>query len=417
MGALMKVLWVKANKILPVHSGGDIRSYNIARQLARQHQLTFLSYYDGKRDPDYERQLAESFPEAVSISTGKQQSSTVVRALDYARRLPLPRPYAVERFASAEVRATLSRWFQERAFDIAVCDFLDAAVNFPNELRIPSVLFQHNVESEIWRRHAETESNPIKRRAYALEFRKMLRYERNTARKCHHIIAVSEHDRSLMEAWVEGGRITVVPTGVDLEQYQPDFSSRRGLPVVTFVGAMDWEPNVDAMEYFCHAIWPSVVARVPQAKLRIVGRNPGERVCNLASDSVEITGRVPSVVDHLRQATVVVVPLRIGGGTRLKIYEAMAAGKAIVSTSVGAEGLDVHHGKDIVLADNPKAFGEAVVTLLGDDNLRWKYEQAAADLAKQYDWAVIARKFERTLEIIAGKQGTPERAQADVHVG
>jgi glycosyltransferase involved in cell wall biosynthesis len=318
-------------------------------------------------------------------------------------------PYAVGRFGSAGVRQKLSDWFQERRFDVAICDFLDAAVNFPADLTIPSVLFQHNVESEIWRRHSATESNPLKRRMYALEFRKMARYERNAVNKFRHVIAVSEHDRRLMETWVEPSRITVVPTGVDLAHYRPDPGSKPG-PVVVFVGAMDWEPNVDAMEYFCDEIWPSVTARVPAAKLLIVGRNPGDRVLRLASDSVQITGRVPSVAEHLRDASVVVVPLRIGGGTRLKIYEAMAAGKAVVSTSVGAEGLDVHHGQDIVLADRQQSFADAVVALLGDENLRNKYERAAAELAAQYDWSVIGDKFGQVLEIISGR--TPNALDA-----
>jgi glycosyltransferase involved in cell wall biosynthesis len=413
----VRILWVKSNKLLPVHSGGDIRSYHIARELARSHQLTFLSYYDGKPDGEYERELRKHFPSAVLVSTGKSDSSSLARSVDYLAHLPSPHPYAVGRFGCPEVRSRLSPWYRERQFDVAVCDFLDAAINFPRELSIPSVLFQHNVESEIWRRHAETESNALKRQVYAVEFRKMLRYERNAARKFHHVIAVSEHDRSLMETWVEGAKITVIPTGVDLAQYRPDFSRTIEAPLVTFVGAMDWEPNVDAMEYFCERIWPLVRAQAADAKLRIVGRNPGERVRKLVSDNVEITGRVPSVADHLRQSAVVVVPLRIGGGTRLKIYEAMAAGKAVVSTSVGAEGLDVHHGRDIVLADAPQAFAAAVVTLLCDTNLRCKYEKAAAELAAQYDWSVIGGKFGRTLELIRDQFQASEQAQAGAHAG
>ncbi len=410
----MKVLWVKSNKLLPVHSGGDIRSYNIARQLTRRHELTFLSYYDGEPDRDYETQLAEHFPGAVCICTGKAESSSAARGVDYLTHVLSPCPYAVGRFGCAEVRAKLAGWFQKRRFDMAVCDFLDAAVNFPMELTTPSVLFQHNVESEIWRRHAQTESNPVKRQVYALEYRKMLRYERNAVRNFHRVVAVSEHDRSLMESWVEGSRITVVPTGVDLGQYRPDFSHYPTSPVVVFVGAMDWEPNVDAMEYFCHEIWPAVLGDVPQAKLRIVGRNPGDRVRKLSSKSVEITGRVPSVAEHLREGTVVVVPLRIGGGTRLKIYEAMAAGKAVVSTSVGAEGLDVHHGRDIVLADNPRSFAEAVSTLLRNENLRQKYQHAAAAQAARYDWSVIGGVFADVLEITCGQFQAAPRAHASM---
>ena len=397
----MKILWAKANKLLPVHSGGDIRSFNIARQLARSRELTFLSYYDGAIDREYEEKLAQEFPGAVCVCTGKKQASAVARGLDYSARVLSPLPYAVGRFKNEAVAEKLKAAFDQRKFDVVVADFLDAAVNFPQKLVIPSVLFQHNVESEIWRRHACTESNPLKRRMYAMEYRKMLRYEKGAVRRFHHVIAVSQPDRSLMESWVEGSRITVVPTGVDLEQYRPDFSQKPEKPVVMFVGAMDWEPNVDAMEYFCREIWPSISSKVPDAELRIVGRNPDDRVSKLASASIQVTGRVPSVAEHLREAAVVIVPLRVGGGTRLKIYEAMAAGKAVVSTSIGAEGLDVHHGKDIVLADGPKQFGEAVLMFLHDEDLRRQYEIAAAELARKYDWTVVAEKFARTLELAA----------------
>ncbi|HEX4425999.1 MAG TPA: glycosyltransferase family 4 protein [Terriglobales bacterium] len=398
----MRIVWVKANKLLPVSSGGDIRSYNIARQLASHHELTFLSYYDGQPDAAYEQELNRRFPGAVSVCTGKESNSTLARGFDYVSRLPNSAPYAVSRFASAKVREQLKTWFQERRFDVAVCDFLDAAVNFPEKPGIPTVLFQHNVESEIWRRHAETASNPLRRSMYKMEFARMLRYEQEIVERYRHVIAVSEHDKSLMMNWVDTSRVSVVPTGVDLEQYRPDASAFPTEPLVMFVGAMDWEPNIDAMEYFCGEIWPLVVAEVPGAKFRIVGRNPDKRVQKLASKSVEVTGTVASVVDHLRQAAAVIVPLRIGGGTRLKIYEAMAMGKAIVSTSVGAEGLDVHHGRDIVLAEDAKIFAESIVGFLLDRELRSRYEQAAAALAAQYGWPAIGDKFGKVLEIVAG---------------
>jgi glycosyltransferase involved in cell wall biosynthesis len=398
----MRIVWVKANKLLPVSSGGDIRSYNIARQLASHHELTFLSYYDGQPDAAYEQELNRRFPGAVSVCTGKESNSTLARGFDYVSRLPNSAPYAVSRFASAKVREQLKTWFQERRFDVAVCDFLDAAVNFPEKPGIPTVLFQHNVESEIWRRHAETASNPLRRSMYKMEFARMLRYEQEIVERYRHVIAVSEHDKSLMMNWVDSSRVSVVPTGVDLEQYRPDASASPTEPLGMFVGAMDWEPNIDAMEYFCGEIWPLVVAEVAGAKFRIVGRNPDKRVQKLASKSVEVTGTVASVVDHLRQAAAVIVPLRIGGGTRLKIYEAMAMGKAIVSTSVGAEGLDVHHGRDIVLAEDAKIFAESIVGFLLDRELRSRYEQAAAALAAQYGWPAIGDKFGKVLEIVAG---------------
>jgi len=170
---------------------------------------------------------------------------------------------------------------------------------------------------------------------------------------------------------------------------------------------MDWEANIDGVEYFCKEIWQRVLAQAPEARFRIVGRDPHPRVKRLASDSVEVTGTVSSIIDHMRQAAVLVVPLRIGGGTRIKIYEGMAMGKATVSTSVGAEGLDVQHGRDILLEDDPVSFADAIVNLLGDVNLRQKYEAAAAATARQYDWSVIAARFAEVLaKTIRAASGT-----------
>jgi len=403
----MRILWVKADKLLPVQNGGNIRTYHVLRYLSLRHELTFYSYYGGKPDPNYERELQRQLPGAVAVCTGKRELAGMARGLDYLAHLGAHPPYAVSRFADAGVREELRTWFREQRFDVAVCDFLDAAVNFPGRLNIPSVLFQHNVESEIWRRHAETAGNPARKMMYRMEFRKMLGYERSTVRKFQHVIAVSENDRSLMMQWVDGDRVTVVPTGVDLAQYalDPDASNApEPAPVVTFIGAMDWEPNVDGAEYFCREVWPAIKADVPEARLRIVGRNPVRRVQKWASDSVEVTGRVPSVVEHLRQSAVVIVPLRIGGGTRLKIYEAMAAAKAVVSTTVGAEGLDVQHGRDIILADDARAFSQAAIMLLRDRDLRRRYEKAASETAARYDWPAIGQRFSEVLQAVAEKK-------------
>jgi glycosyltransferase involved in cell wall biosynthesis len=400
----MRILWVKADKLLPVHSGGNIRSYHIMRSLSAQHELTFFSYYGGHRDESYERELSDRLPGSVAICTGKRDLQGAIRGVDYLFRFPNRAPYAVSRFASYEVQDRLRAWFREKRFDVTVCDFLDAAVNFPGKLGVPSVLFQHNVESEIWRRHALTESHPLKRVMYKIEFQKMLRYEQVMIRKFQHVIAVSENDRELMNQWVDGSRVTVVPTGVDLQQYKPSPARESASPLVVFVGAMDWEPNVDGVEYFCSQIWPKVLAEVPDAQFRIVGRNPDKRVQKWACNTVQVTGRVPSVVDHLRDAAAVIVPLRIGGGTRLKIYEAMATGRAVVSTTIGAEGLDVHHGEDVVLADEPERFAQAVVMLLKDPKERLRFEGAAAATAARYDWPAIGERFSDVLARVAGNE-------------
>ncbi len=336
----MRILWVKGGKLLPVDTGGKIRSYNLLKQLAARHEVTLLSYYDGQRDAGYETEIVEHFSRTVAISTGRPDSS----AIDYLRHIFSPAPYAVTKFTSLRAAALIREWMAERSFDVAVCDFLSASLNFPAELRTPTALFQHNVESVLWRRQADYEPNLIKRIAFKLEAAKMIRYETEAVNRFDHVIAVSENDRDNMARMTERTRITVVPTGVDLDAYGQQPCNDSTEPVVVFTGSMDWEANIDGVEYFCSEIWPRVLKAVPGARFRIVGRNPHPRVQALASDSIEVTGTVVSVIDHLKEAAVFVVPLRIGGGTRLKIYEAMAMGKAVVSTSVGAEGLDVEDG-------------------------------------------------------------------------
>jgi glycosyltransferase involved in cell wall biosynthesis len=385
----VRVLWVKAGKLLPVDTGGKIRSYNLLRQIAATHELVFLSYYGDQRDATYEEDIARQLPGAETIYTGQPGRSR----WHYARHLLSAVPYAVAKFTSARVRGVVGEWLQEQRFDVAVCDFLSASLNFPASSPTPCVLFEHNVESILWRRQARHEPNPLKRMAFTIEAIKMAAYERAAVRRFSHVIAVSNHDREALAAMVDRSSISVVPTGVDVSKYRAAAGVPADRPLVLFLGSMDWEANVDAVDYFCRDIWPAVRAAVPGARFRIVGRNPPARVRSLASDSIEVTGTVPSVVDYLKEAAVFVVPLRVGGGTRLKIFEAMAAGRAVVSTSIGAEGLDVTDGRDIVLADTASDFGHAVIELLRNPVRRRAFELAAAESAARHDWPAIAADF------------------------
>src|SRR5215472_14364018 len=394
----MKILWVKPGKLLPLDTGGKLRTYNILRKLAEAHELTYLSYYGGQLDEAYEREILNHLPGAVSIYTAAPDTTPTERYLDYLRRLTWRAPYAVSKFTAPQVQKVLGEWISGRRFDVAVCDFLSSTLNFPENLATPTALFQHNVETVLWRRRADFEVKWFERMVSKFEYSKMRRFEPGQTRRFHHVIAVSEADRQAMSSMVDPSHISIVPTGVDLSKFRYDPAWRPKDPIVLFTGSMDWQPNIDGVEYFCREIWPFVTAKIPGARFRIVGRDPHPRVRKLASQFVEVTGTVPSIVEHLREAAVLVVPLRIGGGTRIKIYEGMAMGKATVSTSVGAEGLDVQHGRDVLLGDDPVSFADAIVNLLRDGNLRRKFGGAAAATARQYDWAVIAASFVEVLE-------------------
>jgi glycosyltransferase involved in cell wall biosynthesis len=392
----MRILWVKAGKILPVDTGGRIRSYNILKHLAARNEVIFLSYYPGARDEKYEGELALHFPGSVALAAGAP-GAWLAQALHYVTRLPSGAPYSVEKFTDPVVERSIRALVADRRPDVAVCDFLSPSLNFPDPLPIPSVLFQHNVEHVLWDRQARHERNPGKRIAFAVEAAKMRRYERRMVRRFSHIVAVSENDRSLMSDMTAPSRITVVPTGVDTSAYRLDACVGQEHRRVMFLGSMDWPANIDGVELFCEQIWPRIAAAMPDARFQVVGRNPPPRIQRLASRSVEIVGGVPSVMPYLRGAPVFVVPLRIGGGTRLKIYEAMAAQRAIVSTTVGAEGLDYRAGTDILIADDPAAFAESVIGLLRDPARRQALGRAAGETAARFDWSSVALNFERVL--------------------
>ena len=408
----MRILWTKAGKLLPVDTGGKIRSYHLLRHLAAGHDVTLLSYYGGARDEAYEAELRERFPGAVPLHTGALDGSTAVRALDYAFRMFTAAPYAVAKFAHPAVKRLIDGWDRERRFDVSVCDFLSASLNFSRPVT-PTVLFQHNVESVLWRRQAETATHPVKRWVAAREAAKMARYERDALGRFDHVIAVSDPDRDTMRTMYPAAAISVVPTGVDVDAFRPRMASASTGADVLFLGSMDWEPNIDGVQWFAADIWPRIRAAVPRARFRIVGRNPPPSIRQLAGDDIEVTGRVPSVQEHLHRAAVVVVPLRVGGGTRLKIYEAMAAAKAVVSTRIGAEGLDVTDGQDIALADTPKAFATSVIRLVEHREQRAAMESAALALASRYDWPRVADAFAEVLaRVTAARAASSTQAVA-----
>ena len=394
----MRVLWVRESRLLPVQSGGAIRSYHQLRETSKHHAVTLVSYYRGReRDTAYEAALAREFPGAHTTYAGPAADHGL---FPYLRSRAGRSPGNIGLHVARDVQLLLAKWLDGSRFDVAVCDALSAAVNFPAHPRTPMVLFEHNVESVLLRRQAAfaVDISAAWRRLLQLEAWRMERFERRVIQQAAHVIAVSPQDAALLSAMAGHDRVTPVSTGIDLETFAPRPAVRPSRPLVMYTGLMSYLPNVDAVVHFCREIWPAIINGVPDARFRIVGRSPHRLVRELASDTVEVTGMVDSVADQLADAAVVVVPLRAGGGTRLKIYEAMAMAKPVVSTHIGAEGLDVHDGQDIILADNPTTFAAQVVRLLKDDAYRALVGNAAAGTASRFGWPVVAAEFERVLE-------------------
>jgi sugar transferase (PEP-CTERM/EpsH1 system associated) len=423
----VKILWVKAGGLVPLDLGGRIRSFHILQELARKHEVTLFTFYREHAD-DAHAQLRDIFSRVVCLPLRLPTPRTFAEGIAYARHLFSFRPYTLAKFCQRRVAQRLQQVLRDQEYDIIVCDFIFAAGIIPWDFPCPKVLFTHNVEASIYLRHYQVARNPVWKAVCWREYRAMANAERHYLMLADHVLTVSEADRDSFGRFIDKDKLTVIPTGVDLSYFRPgpetDGNHQSEHRAVVFTGAMDWMPNEDAVEYFTHQVLPSVVQQVPDTTFWIVGRQPSRRVQALAeTDSrIKVTGRVEDIRPYVLDASAFVVPLRIAGGTRLKIFEAMAMGKAVVSTSIGAEGLPVTNGENILLADDPSKFADEIVKLLKSSALRKQIGAAGRQLVEQeYGWASVATRFENVLSTVATRfprlspEGQPvKRAETEI---
>jgi len=403
----MNILWLNSGLLLPLDKGGKLRTWHLMRHLARRHDITYLSFAEPSdiasgRNRDG---MGEVCSRLETIPRSDAEKGTWRFYADAAKYLVDPAPYAVAKYHSPAYRARVEQLLATDRFDVVICDFLPPVVNLPDRLPCPAIVFTHNVEAEIWRRHAENASNPVSRQLLTQQWSRMLRFEGEALARFDLVLAVSDADRKTFERLYPrslSAAVHVVQTGVDTSFFTPDHGTPERAHIV-FTGSMDWLPNEDGMVYFCREILPRIREAEPDAALSIIGRSPTPAVRRLADiQNVEVTGRVDDVRPHVARGAVYVVPLRIGGGTRLKIFEAMAMGKAVVSTTIGAEGLPVTSGHDVMIADDPERFAQAVVHLMRDVQARQSLESAARRLVvERHDWSAVSTDFEAAISRIA----------------
>lgn len=392
----MHILWLKTELLHPLDKGGRIRTYQMLRHLVRQHRITYLTLDDGRRAPDAVERAAEYCTDLVRIPARTSTKGTARFYLELARNLGSALPYAVAKYRSPEMRAAIQQFADTSSLDLIVSDFLFPSVNVPDGLPVPTVLFQHNVEAMIWQRHASVASSRPLRWYLTRQSQRMTAFEREECRRFDQVIAVSREDAVYFAESYGVRAVSDVPTGVDTSYFRPTGLVERDSSGLLFTGSMDWMPNEDAVGWFADSMFPLIASSVPDATLRIVGRNPSLAVRSLAEHypRVVVTGTVPDVRPYLEAASVFVVPLRVGGGTRLKIFEAMAMGKAIVTTSVGAEGLPVRDGEHLLIADSSTAFAESVVRLLRAPEYAATLGARAAELVRsRFGWEQAAKQF------------------------
>ncbi|HJQ70475.1 MAG TPA: glycosyltransferase [Blastocatellia bacterium] len=402
----MRILWLKTELLHPVDKGGKIRTYQMLKRISRLHDVTYLTLASHGEPADAFASAGEYCARLVHVPWSEPRKFGARFYADLAFNIGSDLPYAIQKYRSAEMKKAIARECLANDYDLVVCDFLTPAINYTHDPARPAVLFQHNVESGIWRRHFETQTNRVKKAFFYSQWQKMYRYERDACRAFNAVIAVSRADREQMRDEFDLNEVYDVPTGVDTRYFRP-LGNRPEPHNLVFTGSMDWMPNEDAIIYFAENIFPQITRRLPHVTLTVVGRNPSRRLKAIAeaNNQIKVTGRVDDVRPFIDAASAYVVPLRVGGGTRLKIYEAMAMRKPVISTTVGAEGLPVAAGKELLIADDPEAFAAAVTRVLKDARLRERIgRQARATVCAHHGWERSANDFMKICEGVVGSR-------------
>ena len=394
----LRIWWVKSGPLLPANTGGRIRTLQMLRAMSRDHDITFLAQRDPTVADDEDKPGADYAQRRLFEPWRDAPRGSARFALGAAGNLLSSLPYALAKYQSPKLAMRIRQMDASGEFDLLVCDFLTPGLWFAEKRgRTPRVIFQHNVEALIWKRMADNEKRPGIKQYLAQQHARMERWEKELCRRFDGVITVSPEDSALSrERYGLTNVLGDVPAGVDAEF----FASVRGAPVeepvLGFLGSMDWLPNIEGVRWFVEQALPQVRTAIPGVKLRVIGRNPPEALKRLALTDplIEFTGTVDDVRPHVAKCRVMIVPLLSGGGTRIKLLEIMAAGRAVVSTTVGAEGLGLRNEQHLLLADTPDSFAAAALRLLQDPVAAEAMSQRALiEAALPQSWQAAGEKF------------------------
>jgi polysaccharide biosynthesis protein PslH len=380
----------------PPTAGNRIRTLNLAVRLAGKHRITFLAYRNDE-SAEASRFLQGRGIETILVDRPIRMKSGPQFYAQLAANLASPLPYSVASHTSQALRQAVRSHARLRPIDLWQVEaivLIDALADLTN---CPKVIVAHNVESLIWRRYYENEHGLLKRWYINQQWRKYERFERRAFAAATRVAAVSATDANLIRDQFGGRNVDVVDNGIDrnyFEAVQPDPDPAT----ILFLGSFDWRPNLDAVGLLLDRIFPTVRVAEPAARLLLVGRRPPQALVRRIADipGVELHGDVADVRPFLATSGIMVVPLRIGGGSRLKILEATACGLPVISTRVGAEGLELVPGEHYLAADEPEVMSEALVSWIRDPRpARAMADRTRAFVFERYDWNKLAERLER----------------------
>jgi polysaccharide biosynthesis protein PslH len=402
----MRILFVALQFPVPANNGHKMRSWSLLQALAAEgHEISLLSFRESNDAQPDDPQLNSVCRDVTAVPFRMTNLSSGGEYLKRALAMFSPHPYASSRFLSATMRERMAEILSRREFDLIIGDTVFSILNLP-ATDVPLALNAFDLEHLILERYLAHESNPLKLAYGWLESRKLRRWETKAFSQASWVMSCSQHDRELVQMLQPGVPTVVVPNIVDVDSYIP--AADIDEPVLIYQGGMDWYPNRDAVEYLAFEILPILRRLVPHFKVIVAGRNPSPEFRRRFEGVAEVsfTGTVPDMRLPIAEAAVCVVPLRIGSGTRMKILEAAAMGKPIVSTTLGAEGLEFVDGSEIVIADQPQAFAHAVAGLLSDPARRRSLGRAGRRRVEQhYSMPVLRESLGELTALVENELG------------
>lgn len=388
-----RILFLSPRQPWPADNGSKIRDYYFARALGLNAQLTYLLFCNSSppNDPDFPRcEQFKCVPRPKTYTAGK-----ILRGI--VGRWPLP----VLNYTSKEMAAAVTHAVQSSRFDLVHVGGVHMAAYIPHlhslNPQMPVIYDWHNIESELMQRYAENIRSLPKRIYAGYTATRLARVERWMLTTGFGHIVCSERERSRLLEIEPGARVAVVGNGVDITRFgasQTNIVDEHRRRTIVFVGSMSYHANIEAAVWFARRIWTRLHEQYPELHLKIVGANPAPDVLALSKiHGVEVTGTVPDVRPYYEGALTAIAPIQTGGGTRLKILEAMAAGVPVISTSVGAEGLDVEDGRNILIADTEEAWIGSVTRLLNGSVWSRLVEEGRHLTQVRYDWAALGARL------------------------
>ena len=397
----MKVAIVDGDVSYPTTSGKRLRTLNLMLRCAERHKIVYLGRLTGEKDdhPEARTILRDHGIEPIFVHDPLPKKSGPAFYGRLVGNLFNKWPYSVQSHQSDKMRSAVERVRAEHAIDAWQIEWPPYLPMVARHPKSPRVMIAHNVEALIWQRYYETATNPAKRAFLKSQWRKFAEFERWAMNESEGVVAVSEEDAKIIETQFGRGGVDVVDNGVDPAFYA-QVGGLRDAKCVLFVGALDWRPNQDGVDLLLDRIFPEVRREIPDAKLRIVGRNPSarlkERIASVAG--AELHGDVADVRPFLGEAGMLAVPLRIGGGSRLKILEALASNLPVIASRVGAEGLNLTPGEHYVQAEESNMAAAIVAAMREPGPILSMTERGRDVVRREYDWAVLATKLEAAWE-------------------